>query len=221
MPTGATCCNDGFGYCDAGKVCVGNRQCCPASNPGCAAPVPSPTPTASFCPAGEQPCDGECMPTGATCCNDGFGYCDAGKVCVGNQQCCPASDPGCAAPVPTPTPTGSFCPAGEVACDTQCMPTGATCCHDGFGYCDAGKVCVGNQQCCPASDPNCAAPLTISYATTPSVTHIPAGTSTTRPTSTAHTAIIQTAVGAAQGGHSEGSQLYALMVAAAGQFLMM
>ena len=38
------------------------------------------------------------------------------------------------------------CP-GKETCGDGCMPTGADCCPNGSGYCDAGKYCGTDNMC--------------------------------------------------------------------------
>jgi len=46
----------------------------------------------------------------------------------------------------TGSSSSDSCPDGDV-CGNGCMPTGASCCADGSGYCDSGSTCNSSNRC--------------------------------------------------------------------------
>jgi hypothetical protein len=127
------------------------------------------------CEVGDKCCNGRCIPSNHTCCDDGS---SCPGACAGNGQCCghglPVFDRNtgycCGQTDPNNTSTVCICanecpaiqgccPAGKVCCDRgwcadsagdcpSCPASAPTFCNDGT-CAPAGAVCCGNGIFCP------------------------------------------------------------------------
>jgi hypothetical protein len=148
----------------------------------------------------EIDCEQSCMPVGSICCNDGSStYCDAGTVCI----------------------PGGCCPVGQ-----QCSGPGGT---ETFLLTGTGALPTGGPVATTAgnggpSNVFTVAPLDTSTnlagGSTPKTSSTKAGTSAAHTAASAGSTAATQATGGAPG-QSRGSELYAIMVIAVGQLLLM
>jgi hypothetical protein len=163
---------------------------------------------------GDADCDYSCMPADAVCCHFGSGaFCEAGTVC-NREGCCPVGQE-CIGSAGTMTYYVSLTGAGAAPTEGAAATT------------EAGPPAANTFTVAPidASTTTAAANTEteaggISVQT--SATHSTAGvTFSTKTTSSGGESTPAAQIGGASSGNSKGSELYAIVLLAAGQFLLM